>query len=188
MEIERCVVVGSTNHTKQPPHKGTLSYRRLLMALQPPTSINCQLENLRISIRKKLWLWDTFPPSLRNTNGLARREPWWNHLKQCKDKEEGGVNLLFRLSPITLILLPIGFCAVCIIIWHQHKIWNGQWWLAQNLWLKLHQDSGDDIDNDGHDGLDGHDGDDDDADCAVQPKAVTVIPTPCLGSTFSYLG
>ena len=54
--------------------------------------------------------------------------------------------------------------------------------------MKLHQDSGDDVDNHGHDGLDGHDGDDDGADCAVQPKAVTVIPTPCLGSTFSYLG
>ena len=56
------------------------------------------------------------------------------------------------------------------------------------LMIEVASGYGDDVDNDGHDGLDGHDGDDDDADCAVQPKAVTVIPTPCLGSTFSYLG
>ena len=41
----------------------------------------------------------------------------------------------------------------------------------------------------GHDDDDDNDSDDDDGDgIAGQPKAVTVIPLPCLAPTFSYLG
>ena len=46
--------------------------------------------------------------------------------------------------------------------------------------LTLDANDGDDYDND--------DDDEDGVDIAGQPKAVTVIPLPCLAPTFSYLG
>ena len=45
-------------------------------------------------------------------------------------------------------------------------------------------DDDDDDDDIGHD----DDDDDDGVDIGGQPKAVTVIPPPCLAPTFSYLG
>ena len=49
-----------------------------------------------------------------------------------------------------------------------------------------HNDDDDDDDDD--DGDDDDDHDDDGYGIAGQPKAVTVIPLPCLAPTFSYLG
>ena len=49
-------------------------------------------------------------------------------------------------------------------------------------------DVGHDDDDDDEDDDDDDDDDDDEEDIAGQPKAVTVIPLPCLAPTFSYLG
>ena len=53
-----------------------------------------------------------------------------------------------------------------------------------------HDDDDDDDGDDDHDDNYDDDGDDDDDvdGIAGQPKAVTVIPLPCLAPTFSYLG
>ena len=47
--------------------------------------------------------------------------------------------------------------------------------------IKYNENNDNDDDDDDDDSDDGHG-------TAVQPKAVTVIPPPCLALTFSYLG